>query len=197
VSDSKAPETSTPESAAEEQSEAASHPVLAALAARFPGAVVSSQCFRGDATAIVKSDSLKEVCAFLRDDPELAFDMLLDVTAVDYLGRAPRFEVVYHLYSVKKNHRLRLKVALEEKDLRVPSLTPLWVGANWLERETYDMYGVQFEGHPDLRRIYLYEEFQGHPLRKDYPKERRQPLIGPGSSRPAATRRQAATSGEE
>jgi NADH-quinone oxidoreductase subunit C len=197
VSESKSPETSPPETAGGEQSEAAKHPLLAKLAARFPGDILSSHCFRGDATAILKRDSLKEICGFLRDDPELAFDMLLDVTAADYLGRTPRFEVVYHLYSVSKNHRLRLKVALEEQDLRVPSLTSLWVGANWLERETYDMYGIQFEGHPDLRRIYLYEEFQGHPLRKDYPKEKRQPLIGPGSPHPAATRRQPATSTEE
>lgn len=157
------------------------HPLLARLRERFAEAVVSTHEFRGDATAIVLREKLLDVCRWLRDDPELCFDMLLDVTAVDYLGRKPRFEVVYHFYSIEKNHRFRLKVPLEESDPKLPSLVSLWVGANWLERETWDMYGIVFDGHPDLRRIYLYEEFQGHPLRKDYPKERRQPLIGPGA----------------
>jgi NADH-quinone oxidoreductase subunit C len=82
-------------------------------------------------------------------------------------------------FEVAKNHRFRLKVPLEEGDTKLPSLVSLWPGANWLERETWDMYGITFEGHPNLRRIYLYEEFEGHPLRKDYPKEKRQPLVGP------------------
>ncbi len=113
----------------------------------------------------------------MRDDPALDFDFLMDVTAVDYLGSVPRFEVVYHLYSLARNHRLRLKARVPEEDPRIASVVPVWRGADWLERETYDMYGIRFEGHPDLRRIYLYEEFQGHPLRKDYPKEKRQPLV--------------------
>ena len=106
-----------------------------------------------------------------------------DVTSLKQLvlGRKPRFEVVYHLYSLAKNHRVRIKVPLEESDAKLPSVVSLWSGANWLERETYDMYGIRFDGHPDLKRIYLYEEFEGHPLRKDYPKEKRQPLIGPGA----------------
>jgi NADH-quinone oxidoreductase subunit C len=143
--------------------------------------VLSTHSFRGDATAIVDRAQLLEVCRYLRDDLEESFDLLVDVTAVDYLGRKPRFEVVYHFYSTERNHRVRIKVPLDEDDLKVPSLVPLWAGADWLERETYDLYGVVFEGHPNLKRIYLYEEFQGHPLRKDYPKERRQPLIGPGA----------------
>ena len=157
------------------------HPLVARLREGVAGAVLASHAFRGDATAIVPREKVIEASRFLRDDPELRFDMLLDVTAVDYLGRVPRFEVVYHLYSVPLNHRIRIKVALEEGDPRLPSLVPIWAGANWLERETWDLYGIAFEGHPDLRRIYLYEEFQGHPLRKDYPKEKRQPLIGPGA----------------
>ena len=168
--------------------DAATHPVLMRLHARFAEAIISTHAFRGDATAIVKRESFLDACRLLRDDPDLLFDMLLDVTAVDYLGRKPRFEVVYHLYSVAKNHRVRVKVPLEENDLVLPTVVPLWVGANWLERETWDMYGIRFDGHPDLRRIYLYEEFQGHPLRKDYPKEKRQPLIGPGSAQPSALR---------
>ena len=108
----------------------------------------------------------------------------MDLTAVDYLkfpGRedGPRFDVVYHLYSITHNHRLRLKAALEQDDAVVATATGLWPIANWLEREVWDMFGIRFAGHPDLRRLLLYEEFVGHPLRKDYPMERRQPLIGP------------------
>jgi len=101
------------------------------------------------------------------------------VCAVDYLPRVPRFEVVYHLYSVKKNHRVRVKVLVDGKSPSVPSLVGLWASADWMEREVWDLYGIRFDGHPDLRRILLYDEFEGHPLRKDYPKERRQPLVGP------------------
>ena len=156
-------------------------PLLRKLKERFAQAVLSTHAFRGDATAIVDRAALLDVCRTLRDDPEMGFDLLMDVTVVDYLGRRPRFEVVYHLYSIEKNHRLRIKVPLEESDPTIPSVVPLWSGANWLEREAWDMYGIRFDGHPELKRIYLYEEFEGHPLRKDYPKERRQPLIGPGA----------------
>jgi NADH-quinone oxidoreductase subunit C len=161
------------------------HPLIARLRGGVAEGVLASHAFRGDATAIVPREKLIEAGRFLRDDTELRFDMLLDVTAVDYLGRRPRFEVVYHLYSLPLNHRIRIKVALEESDPSLPSLVPIWAGADWLERETWDLYGIVFDGHPDLRRIYLYEEFQGHPLRKDYPKEKRQPLIGPGSAQSA------------
>jgi NADH-quinone oxidoreductase subunit C len=154
-------------------------PVLRRLLDALPQAVVSTHARLGDATAVVSADRLVEAMRFLRDDPALAFEMLSDVCAVDYLPRKPRFEVVYHLYSVAKNHRLRVKVEVEESDPRVPSVVALWSSANWMEREVWDLYGIRFEGHPDLRRILLYDEFEGHPLRKDYPKERRQPLVGP------------------
>jgi NADH-quinone oxidoreductase subunit C len=176
-------ETTTPGANGEPSEPPVDHPVLARLAERFPQALVAVHCFRGDATAIVEPGSLLDVCRFVRDDSELRFDMLVDVTAVDYLGRAPRFEVVYHLYSVDKNHRLRLKVPVEESQPKVASVVAVWPGADWLERETYDLYGIDFVGHPNLKRIYLYEEFEGHPLRKDYPKEKRQPLVGPGAKR--------------
>jgi NADH-quinone oxidoreductase subunit C len=159
----------------------AEHPLVVRLRGAVGDAVLASHAFRDDVTVIVPRDELLAVCRFLRDDAALRFDMLVDVTAVDYLGRIPRFEVVYHLYSVPLNQRIRIKVALEESDPSLPSLVPIWEGANWLERETWDLYGIAFVGHPDQRRIYLYEEFQGHPLRKDYPKAKRQPLIGPGS----------------
>jgi NADH-quinone oxidoreductase subunit C len=108
----------------------------------------------------------------------------MDLTAVDYLrypGREDgrRYEVVYHLYSTREHHRVRVKVALEEDRAVVPTAVPVWAAANWFEREVWDMFGIRFAGHPDLRRLLLYEEFQGHPLRKDYPVNRRQPLIGP------------------
>ncbi|HEU4431465.1 MAG TPA: NADH-quinone oxidoreductase subunit C [Myxococcota bacterium] len=133
----------------------------------------------GDATALVDPAQIADVMRFLRDDADCQFDMLTDLTAVDYLGEEPRFEVVYHLYSVPKNKRLRVKARVAEQSAEIATLCPLWPSANWMEREVWDLYGVRFVGHPDLRRILLYEEFQGHPLRKDYPKERRQPLIGP------------------
>ncbi|MCP5071628.1 MAG: NADH-quinone oxidoreductase subunit C [bacterium] len=115
---------------------------------------------------------------FLRDEPALAFDMLIDLTCVDYLGREPRFEMVYHLYSVTRNHRLRIKAGVSEESATIGSVTGLWAAADWMEREVFDLYGIVFENHPDLRRILLDEGFEGHPLRKDYPKTRRQPLIG-------------------
>jgi NADH-quinone oxidoreductase subunit C len=156
---------------------------LARLLSGVPGAVLTAHAERGDATAVVDRARLLEAMAFLRDDPDTAFDMLTDVTAVDYLGypgrSGPRFEVVYHLYSLTRNRRLRLKVGVEESACEVPSLVGLWPSANWMEREVWDMYGIRFAGHPDLRRLLLYDEFEGHPLRKDYPKERRQPLVGP------------------
>lgn len=168
-------------------------PLLQWLREEFGEAVVSTHSFRGDRTAIVDRGSLLAICERLRDDARSRFDMLMDVTAVDYLGRRPRFEVVYHLYSIEKNHRIRIKVPLEEDDVKIPSVVPLWAGADWLEREAWDLYGIRFDGHPGLKRIYLYEEFEGHPLRKDYPKQKRQPLIGPGApdvdgtgTRPAA-----------
>jgi len=160
--------------------------ILAELQRRFGDAIVETQDYRGDQTAVVARDALPAVLAHCRDDTALAFDVLMDLTAVDYLkypGRedGPRFEVVYHLYSLVHNHRLRLKVRVEEDDAVAPSAVALWPIANWLEREVWDMFGVRFEGHPDPRRLLMYEAFVGHPLRKDYPINRRQPLIGPAS----------------
>lgn len=160
---------------------------------KFPHAVLATHDFRGDETVLVKKDALLEVIRFLKEDPELDFNILMDLSAVDYQTfgdsgptrphvretQGPRFEVVYHLYSLAKNHRLRLKVPVEEKDPVVPTLTGIWPAADWYEREVWDMFGIRFAGHPDLRRILMYEEFVSHPLRKDYPVNKRQPLIGP------------------
>jgi len=153
--------------------------LLRRLLDALPAAITGTHAELGDATAIVRADELVPVMRFLRDAPGLELDMLTDATAVDFLGESPRFELVYHLYSVAKNHRLRVKVRVGEERPEVDSLIPVWPSANWLEREIWDMYGIRFRGHPDLRRLLLYEEFEGHPLRKDYPKERRQPLVGP------------------
>jgi len=139
-------------------------PILRRLLDAHGEAVTATHAALGDATAVVREFYLLEVMRFLRDDAALAFEMLSDVCAVDYLPRVPRFEVVYHLYSVKKNHRVRVKVLVDGKAPSVPSLTALWPSADWMEREVWDLYGIRFEGHP---------------LRKDYPKERRQPLVGP------------------
>jgi NADH-quinone oxidoreductase subunit C len=130
----------------------------------------------GQACIVVEREGALGFFRKLRSDPELDFDMLVDVTVVDYLGRDPRFEIVYHLASLSKHHRLRVKIRVPETDVRMHSLVEIWKSANWLEREAWDMFGVHFDGHPDLRRILMYEEFVGHPLRKDYPVDKRQPL---------------------
>ena len=178
----------------------------------FPNAVSASHAFRGDATVVLGRQSLLEVARFLKEDPALAMNFLMDLSAVDYseFGKRPapaffassgvavkpssqipdedpwpgppgqsRFAVVYHFYSMAHKHRLRLVIPVEEADAEVDSLSSLWPGANWLEREVWDMFGINFRGHPDLKRILMYEEFEGHPLRKDYPVNKRQPLIGP------------------
>jgi NADH-quinone oxidoreductase subunit C len=163
--------------------------VLELVQTLLPGAVLDSHAAHGDATILVAPDTLVDTMRALKTTPELAFNMLMDLTAVDYLRRDPRFEVVYHLASIEVEpratdpaalyRRLRVKVGVPEEPCEVASVVDVWPAANWMEREVFDLYGIRFRGHPDLRRILLYDEFQGHPLRKDYPKERRQPLIGP------------------
>jgi NADH-quinone oxidoreductase subunit C len=153
---------------------------------QFSQDVIETHAFRGDETLIIRSASLRAVAKFLKETSELDFNFLMDLTAVDYLffaggkiKKEPRFEVVYHFYSLKHNQRLRLKVPLAEKNPEVDSLSDLWPSANWYEREIWDMFGIRFRGHPNLKRILMYEEFKGHALRKDYPFNKRQPLIGP------------------
>ena len=151
--------------------------VLERLKARFADQVEETHSNQGDDTAYVKRDKLVELLTFLRDDAELAFNLPVDLTVVDwYQKREPRFEVVYHLYSTTKKHRVRLKVRVDEDDARVPSSFPVWPGFDWYEREAWDLYGVRFEGHPNHTRIMMWEGFEGHPLRKDYPINKRQPL---------------------
>ena len=142
-------------------------------------AVLETHAKLGDATAQIDASRIVDVARLLRDDPDLQFEMLTDLTCVDYIEQQPRFEVVYHFYSVARNRRVRIKARVDADVCQIDSLIDLYPSADWMEREVWDMYGVRFEGHPDLRRLLLYEEFEGHPLRKDYPKERRQPLVGP------------------
>jgi len=150
--------------------------ILERLSKEFPGGVRETATSLGDEVVAIDKGALLQIAAFLRDGPG-KFSMLLDLTCVDYAGEEPRFEMVYHLFSLLRNQRLRVKTRLSESDLRISSLTSLWKNADWLEREVYDLFGVHFEGHPDLRRLFMYDGFEGHPLRKDYPLRRRQPLI--------------------
>jgi NADH-quinone oxidoreductase subunit C len=146
----------------------------------YKDAIIDFHDFRGDQTITVQKNVLVDLFKFLRDNPGLDFNFLMDLTAVDYLNRKDnRFEVVYHFYSLKHNDRLRVKVPVSEDDCTIDSVSSLWKTANWYEREVWDLYGIKFNDHPDMRRILLYEEFKGHPLRKDYPINKRQPLIGP------------------
>ena len=154
-------------------------PLIDRLRQNYPDDVIDSHAFRGDQTVVIRPGALLRLVEHLRADPSLRFDFLMDLTAVDHLGRDPRFEVVYHFYSSEKNHRLRVKVPLAEKGPEIDSLTPLYASADWFEREVYDMFGIRFRGHPNLRRILMYEGFEGFPLRKDYPIRKRQPIIGP------------------
>lgn len=138
------------------------------LKAKFGDAILAQASFRGQDSATVAAGSIVEVCQFLRDEPSLAFDMLTDLTAVDYLGRTPRFEVVYNLYSFSGNRRFRLRVGVDAGQT-VPTVEKVWLAANWLEREVYDLMGIVFDGHSDLRRLMLWDGYVGHPLRKDFP----------------------------
>ncbi len=151
--------------------------VAQALVERFPGDAYDP-CVGpgGDDVVFVKKDRIVEVCRFLKEDPALRFNLAPYITAVDYLGQEPRFEVVYCCTSTALGHRVRLRVKVPESDLAVPTVTGVWRGADWFERYCWDMYGIRFPGHPDHRRLFMYDEFVGHPLRKDYPLRGRQPL---------------------
>ncbi len=137
---------------------------------RFPEEVVDIGEFRGQISVTLKKGRIFEICRFLHDEPEFSFDYLVDLCGVDYLGKKEvRFEVVYHLYSIKHRNGIRLKAEVAKDDLTIDSVVPIWAGVNWHERECFDMYGIAFKGHPDHRRILMPEDWEGHPLRKDYP----------------------------
>lgn len=154
--------------------------LLDLLKSKFGDAILETHSQFGDDTAVVSPAAWREVALFLRDDPRCAMSMFTDLCGVDYPDRDPRFEVVCHLRSLQHAHRIRIKARVGNEDgtgAELDSLVPVWKGANWFERETFDMIGVTFTGHPDLRRILMYPEFQGHPLRKDYPAQKAQPLV--------------------
>jgi NADH-quinone oxidoreductase subunit C len=163
----------------EKDSEETPEYAIQLLKQECPDAVLDTLMPQGDATALIRPESLTTVIDFLKNDSRLLFNVLVDITAVDYSKRKPRFDVVYHLMSLQFNRRIRLKVAVDEGEPVLETLTPFWGAANWLEREVWDMFGIRFREHPDLKRILMYDEFEGHPLRKDYPLRKRQPRIGP------------------
>ncbi len=150
--------------------------IVGRLNEHFPQAGLDNRVDKDHAVTVAPVDRLEELFRELRDDSEFRFDLFMDITAVDWLERAPRFDVVYHLYSTVHNHRLRIKVMVSENK-PVPSASGVWVVADPMEREVWDMYGIKFSGHPNLTRLLLYEEFKGHPLRKDYPYDKRQPIL--------------------
>ena len=158
------------------------------LKQRFGDQILEAHAEFGDDTVVVAPAAWYDVARFLRTDPRAQMNQIIDLCGVDYPDREQRFEVVAHLRSTEKNHRLRIKTRVGDRESdsnhdgtdvlpELDSLTPIWRGANWLERETYDMMGIHFRGHPDQRRILMYPEFKGHPLRKDYPANRTQPLV--------------------
>jgi len=146
-----------------------SHPALARLLERNPGGVEGAKFDREEMTIVINRAFLRETCSLLKLD--FGFTFLADVTAVDWYPSESRFEVVYHLLSMQHKERLRLKVKLGGDDAHVESVTGIWPSANFFEREVYDLFGVRFAGHPNLRRIMMPEDWEGHPLRKDYPVE--------------------------
>jgi len=150
--------------------------ILEDLKQKFSDNILDMTAQFGDDIIHIKKEALQDIVNFLKEDP-YAFTMLLDLTCVDYQGEKERFEMVYHLFSLSLTLRLRFKARLQENDCKIVSLTTIFKNANWLEREVYDMFGVHFEGHPYLRRLFMYDGFEGHPLRKDYPLRKQQPKI--------------------
>ena len=146
-------------------------PEVTRLLAGNTGAVEGAKFDRDELSVYIQRTFLREACATLKNDAELKYDALADVTCVDRTPNDPRFEVIYHLFSTVTKKRLRLKVRLSGDDARVDSLTPVWPGANFFEREVFDLFGVLFQEHPNLKRILMPENWEGHPLRKDYPVE--------------------------
>jgi NADH-quinone oxidoreductase subunit C len=143
--------------------------IIERLQAKFPSSIRATEEFRDELTVTIRTADLVPVAHFLKDDPALAFAMLIDIVGVDRFREKERFEVNYMLYSLAHKGYLRLKVLVEESEATVPTLTGVWPSANWHERETFDMFGIKFAGHPDLRRFYMPEEFEYYPLRKDFP----------------------------
>ena len=140
------------------------------LQEKFPASVLEVKIFREEINVTVQKKDIFEICRFLYSDPDLQYQMLTDLCGVDFFPQTPRFEVVYFIYSMKNQQRLRLKIKVGESE-SVLSVESIWKAADWLEREVYDLFGIPFDNHPDLRRILLWDGYEGHPLRKDFPVE--------------------------
>ncbi len=150
------------------------YPIAHKIQEKHPEAFVSSNELLGELTVVVKRERIVDVCRFLHDDPSLDFDLISDICSNDFPNEEPRFEMVYHFYSIDHNHRIRIKARVPEEDCAIDSVVEIWQGANFLEREVYDMMGIKFNNHPDLRRILMTEDYdEGFPLRKDFPVEGR------------------------
>ncbi|MFA6542106.1 MAG: NADH-quinone oxidoreductase subunit C [Bacteroidota bacterium] len=143
--------------------------VVQKLQEKFSPRIISVNEFRGEFTVVVKKEEIVSLCLFLRDHEECQFDYCSDLCGADAYTPENRFEVIYNLYSMSLNHRIRIKVFVDESSLHCPSVTSVWPGAEWPERETFDMYGIVFDGNNDMRRMYMPEEFEYYPLRKDFP----------------------------
>ncbi len=143
---------------------------LKKLQEKFPASVSEVKTFRDEISVTVQKKDIFEICKYLYSDPDLQYQMLIDLCGVDFFPEQPRFEVVYLLYSMKNKERLRLKIKVGDSE-SVSSVESIWKAADWLEREVYDLFGIPFDNHPDLRRILLWDGYEGHPLRKDYPVE--------------------------
>ena len=150
--------------------------VIEALKKTFPGKVSEIPDRLGDTVVRIEKDAVLNIMEFLKNRP-CEFTMLLDLTCVDYISSKDCFEMVYHLFSISTNNRIRIKSEVRKNELDIDSLSSLWKNANWLEREIFDMFGINFKGHPDMQRLFMYEGFEGYPLRKDYPLRKRQPKI--------------------
>ena len=147
------------------------------IKARFGDQILSAQNERDEETFTIDREGAPDFFRALRDDLDFQFNFLTDLTAVDWLERKPRYDVVYQLNSLTLAHRIRVKIGVDGAEPWVHSVVGVWGAADWLERECFDMFGIDFKGHPDLRRILMYDSFEGHPLRKDYLYNKRQPIV--------------------
>lgn len=162
--------------------------VIQEIKEKYINAIESFHSLMGDDTVIIKREYWLEIAKYLKENPRTQMDHFIDLTAVDWLNKKEqRFEIILHVRSVKYGYRIRLKTCCSENDCEIDSLSSVWKGANWFERELWDMFGIKFNGHPNLKRILLYEEFEGHPLRKDYQKNKRQPLLPQHENAPQET----------
>ena len=143
--------------------------IIQKLQKNFPDSFISSNVYMGDLSVKVDKKDIVKICTFLKEDSELLFVLCEDVTAIDWSKRKNRFTVVYHIFSLKHNFRLRIKADVDESDCTIDTISSVWKTANWEEREVYDMFGISFNNHPDLRRMYMPEDFEHYPLRKDFP----------------------------